>query len=145
MDTQDAPFNTALLTVMTDAVNTYGTNETRRVEETLGKMHTPKDASQTHILVFPTSATAHANQPGKTDNETIENMEMLLGEAMDPDTFGDPMFDDLFGSDDLFGCNDPLDKSSIQRPDSPQGNSRSAGVGAGGSTSASNCHSRWIA
>ena len=35
-------------------------------------MHTPKDASQTHILVFPTSATAHANQPSKTDNENID-------------------------------------------------------------------------
>ena len=42
------------------------------MEETLGRMHTPKDASQTHILVFPTSATAHANQPSKTDNENID-------------------------------------------------------------------------
>ena len=42
------------------------------MEETLGRMHTPKDASQTHILVFPTSATAHANHARTTDNETTD-------------------------------------------------------------------------
>ena len=55
-------------------------------------MHTPKDASQTHILVFPTSATAHANQPGKTDTDN-DNLDMdFLGEDGVPGLLGLVLF-----------------------------------------------------
>ncbi|OWR52508.1 hypothetical protein KGM_209621 [Danaus plexippus plexippus] len=65
-------------------------------------LHTPRDVTATHILVFPTSATTQSNQmPFEPPNANGEENDMLLGlEMVDEDMGEDNMTDLLIG--DMF-------------------------------------------
>ncbi|XP_045490873.1 mediator of RNA polymerase II transcription subunit 13 [Colias croceus] len=80
-------------------------------------LHTPRDVTATHILVFPTSATTQSNQmPYEQPTANGEENELLLGLEMVDEEMGEVQMTDLLIGD-MFTCWQGSPRASPRRDD----------------------------
>ncbi|CAH2086037.1 unnamed protein product [Euphydryas editha] len=71
-------------------------------------LHTPRDVTATHILVFPTSATTQSNQnPFEPPNANGEENDMLLGLDMVDEDMGEENIHDMLSDMFMWSTNSP--------------------------------------